>query len=623
MFSYIIKRILLMIPTMVAICLLIFLLLNLAPGNPGAKQVGSEGGQQADKGKERESYRLFKEQFNLDKPVLFNTRYNLKTSEVEDKLVIILNANKAYAPAQLIEAQNTIEDWGRYAVPGLIELIQKKDLAISAIASQRLTINAKKRLVAQSDANPTEKSKQKNIEISNHNERIKDKYFPDEQGDIIRFWNGYIETEEARFDSTKYPSIEEVTQTLQNINAKTNNKNNAKTDNGEQDPVITLVNLLNDSKETDGWDENHIPVLVEILNTSTDDKIKSLASLQLVTTAIMPPPPKEDNANPEEQKQKEEKVAQHNAKIKDKSFVVTTEKAKQKEEVINFWVEYGNENAGDWDYTFDKKMKILFLDTRFAKYVSNIAKLDFGKSHMSRKPVMDEIWKKLRYSITLALISILIAYGISLPLGIWSAVNQNSKADQAVTFVLFMLYSLPSFFVAVVMLQFFAKGTPFEWFPSSGFESLEKEKLTTIEYIKDVIWHITLPIFCMTYGSFAALSRYARTGLLDIIRADFIRTARAKGLPESIVIVKHAARNGMIPILTLLATMLPALIGGSVVIETVFGIPGMGSYIFGAIQARDYNIVMAVMLISSFLTLIGMLISDISYALIDPRITFD
>ena len=105
--------------------------------------------------------------------------------------------------------------------------------------------------------------------------------------------------------------------------------------------------------------------------------------------------------------------------------------------------------------------------------------------------------------------------------------------------------------------------------------------------------------------------------------ADFIRTARAKGLPESIVIIKHAARNGMIPILTLLATMLPALIGGSVVIETVFGIPGMGSYIFSAIQARDYNIVMAVMLISSFLTLIGMLLSDISYALVDPRITFD
>ena len=148
-------------------------------------------------------------------------------------------------------------------------------------------------------------------------------------------------------------------------------------------------------------------------------------------------------------------------------------------------------------------------------------------------------------------------------------------------------------------------------------------KVTTIELMKDIGWHIVLPVFCMCYGSLAALSRYARTGLLDIIRADFIRTARAKGLPESVVIIKHAARNGMIPILTLMATMLPALIGGSVIIETIFGIPGMGSYIFESILLRDYNAVMAVLLISSTLTLIGMLISDLSYALVDPRITFD
>ena len=152
-----------MIPTMVAICLLVFLLLNLAPGNPGAKQVGSEGGQQADKGKERESYRLFKEQFNLDKPVLFNTRYNLKTEDVEQILTTILNKSSAYTPAQLIEAQNTIEDLGRYAVPGLIEILQQDDVALSAIASQRLTINAKKRLVAQSDKNPSDEDKQKNL----------------------------------------------------------------------------------------------------------------------------------------------------------------------------------------------------------------------------------------------------------------------------------------------------------------------------------------------------------------------------------------------------------------------------------------------------------------------------
>jgi peptide/nickel transport system permease protein len=149
------------------------------------------------------------------------------------------------------------------------------------------------------------------------------------------------------------------------------------------------------------------------------------------------------------------------------------------------------------------------------------------------------------------------------------------------------------------------------------------DQMTTLEYIKDIAWHVTLPIICMSYGSLAALSRYARTGLLDVIRADYIRTARAKGLPEGIVIIKHAARNGMILILMLMATLLSVLIGGSVIIEVIFGIPGMGSYIFESITLRDYNAVMAVLLISSTLTLIGMLLSDLSYALVDPRITFD
>ena len=147
--------------------------------------------------------------------------------------------------------------------------------------------------------------------------------------------------------------------------------------------------------------------------------------------------------------------------------------------------------------------------------------------------------------------------------------------------------------------------------------------MTTLEHIKDVIWHIFLPVLCMTYGALAALSRYARTGLLDTIRADFIRTARAKGLSEEVVIIKHAARNGMIPIITLLGTLLPVLIGGSVVIEVIFGIPGMGKMSFEAIMLRDYNVIMAILLIASSLTLIGMLISDLLLALVDPRITFD
>jgi peptide/nickel transport system permease protein len=214
-------------------------------------------------------------------------------------------------------------------------------------------------------------------------------------------------------------------------------------------------------------------------------------------------------------------------------------------------------------------------------------------------------------------------YLISVPLGIWSAVRRNSISDRIVSTFLFMLYSLPSFFVGVVLLNFLSRGTPFQVFPTGGFESIDTSQMTILEYIVDVGWHLVLPMFCMGYAGLAALSRSARTGLLDVIRSDYVRTARAKGLPEGVVIIKHAARNGMIPILTLLATLLPTIIGGGVVVETVFGIPGIGRFMFESIVGRDYNAVMAILLISCSLTLVGMLLSDLSYAVVDPRISFD
>jgi peptide/nickel transport system permease protein len=161
------------------------------------------------------------------------------------------------------------------------------------------------------------------------------------------------------------------------------------------------------------------------------------------------------------------------------------------------------------------------------------------------------------------------------------------------------------------------------WFPTGGFESADPEWRTTLQRGGDVAWHLVLPVATYTAASLAALSRYARVGIVDVIRADYVRTARAKGLHEAVVIVKHAARNGMMPILTLLGTLLPTLFGGSVVIEVVFNIPGMGRYLFESIGYRDYNAVMAVLLSASGLALLGVLVSDLSYALVDPRVSFD
>ena len=484
MLTYAFKRILIMVPTFFAISLLIFVLLNIGAGDPGTQQASAEGNQDAENSENQESYRIFKEQFGLDKPILFNTRYALQRDDVEQALKARLNANGTVSLAQQIKAQEQLDDWGRYAVPGLIACLQTcDDPILQAKSSQRLSISAQRPLYTE-----------------------------------------YTERELA---------------------------------------------------------------------------------------------PEEEKR----QKTANKEIRKANAKLKAFTY---TEKADEGriEAVKAFWSNWWSDNESDWDYSTADKVGIFFLDTRFAKYWGNLLRLDFGKSHINKRPVLDTVIEKLRYSLTLAVSSVFLIYLISLPLGIWSSVRQGTIADQLVTFVLFMLYSLPSFFVAVILLNLFTVGD-WAFFPNRGFVSDNAEEFTTLQYIKDVIWHVCLPIACMSYGGLAALSRYARTGLLDVIRADYIRTARAKGLPESVVIIKHAARNGMIPIITLMATLLPVLIGGSVIIEVIFDIPGMGSFIFSSILQKDYNAVMVVLLISSLLTLIGMLLADLAYALVDPRITFN
>jgi peptide/nickel transport system permease protein len=278
-----------------------------------------------------------------------------------------------------------------------------------------------------------------------------------------------------------------------------------------------------------------------------------------------------------------------------------------------------------FEYSPLDKLRILLLDTRFATYWRNLLRLDFGVSIATREPVLSTLASKLRYSLSLSVLSLLFAYAIAIPLGILSAVRRGTPGDRALTTALFMLYSLPSFFVATLLLYFVSEGS--NWpalrlFPTGGFQSPGFDDMTSFGKIADVIWHLVLPLGCLTYGSLAALSRYMRTGLLEVIQADYIRTARAKGLPERLVIGKHALRNGLLPIITLLSELLPAVLGGSVIIEYIFGIPGIGLWTVDSIYQRDYNVIMGVQLLSTILVLVGILLTDIGYALVDPRIRY-
>ncbi len=220
------------------------------------------------------------------------------------------------------------------------------------------------------------------------------------------------------------------------------------------------------------------------------------------------------------------------------------------------------------------------------------------------------------------MISIFVTYLLSIPLGIFSAVRQGTTLDGVVTVALFLLFSIPTFWAGLMLILAFGQ-SGLGWLPVLGLESKDSADLGVMAALWDRGLHLILPVVTYTYGSFAYLSRQMRVGMMDTIRQDYIRTARAKGLAEKAVIFKHALRNSLIPVVTLFASVLPILIGGSVVVERVFDIPGMGRYAYEGLVQRDYNIIMATTTFSAFATLLGILCSDITYAIVDPRISYE
>lgn len=269
-------------------------------------------------------------------------------------------------------------------------------------------------------------------------------------------------------------------------------------------------------------------------------------------------------------------------------------------------------------YGLDKPIYV-----RYLIWVKQIATLDFGNSYVDHRPVIKKIEERLPVTLSLNVLSIFFVYLISIPVGIFSAVKRGTLTDRSLTFSLFALYSIPSFWMAIILIYFLGGGEHWNLFPIYGIASTGAEHFSFPKRALDFLWHITLPVFCLAYADIAALSRYQRGSLLEVLRADFVRTAVAKGLSPKTVLFKHALRNSLMPIVTIIAAVLPAMIGGSVIIESIFSIPGIGKLGFDSVLSRDYPVIMAISTISAVLTLLGILVSDLIYVLIDPRISFE
>lgn len=265
-------------------------------------------------------------------------------------------------------------------------------------------------------------------------------------------------------------------------------------------------------------------------------------------------------------------------------------------------------------YGLDKPLHIQYLN-----WLGRLVILDFGESFSpDQRPVTDKIKETIPITISINVLSILLIFFVAIPIGIFSATNQNSIFDKAATVFVFIGFAVPTFWLALLMMRWF--GILLGWLPISGIKSITYDYLSPAAKVWDIFKHLLMPVLLSAFGGLAGLSRYMRSNMLEVIRQDYITTARAKGLPERVVIYKHALRNALMPVITILGLSVPGLIGGSVIFESIFSIYGMGRLFYASVLSRDYPVVMGILVIGAILTLLGNLLADISYALTDPRI---
>ena len=259
------------------------------------------------------------------------------------------------------------------------------------------------------------------------------------------------------------------------------------------------------------------------------------------------------------------------------------------------------------------------LPVQYGMWIKKLATGDLGVS-MSRdaRPVVVKIGEALPVTLLLNAMSLCLILAAAVPIGVYSATHQYSTADRVTTVLVFLGFAMPTFWLALLCMMFF--GVELGWLPVSGLKSLDHDSLGFMARVMDRARHLIMPVTVAAITSLAGMSRYMRSSMLEVFRQDYVTTARAKGLTERIVVYRHALRNALLPVITILGLSIPGLIGGSVIFETIFAIPGMGRLFYGSVMARDYTMVMGILVIGALLTLVGNLLADIMYAVADPRL---
>ena len=260
------------------------------------------------------------------------------------------------------------------------------------------------------------------------------------------------------------------------------------------------------------------------------------------------------------------------------------------------------------------------LHEQYINWLNKLARFDFGRSFSDDRPVLDKILERIPVTLTINFLSLLFILIVAIPLGLESAVRQNKAFDKLTTIFVFIGFAMPTFWLALLLMNLF--GIQWGWLPISGLKSIDFEYLNPLQKIIDLARHLILPVFVSSLGGLAGISRYVRSNMIDALNQPYIYTARAKGVPENKIIYKHALRNAILPVVTILGFSIPGLLGGSVIFESIFAIPGIGRLFYDAVMMRDYSLIMAEVILGAVLTMLGNLIADISYAYVDPRIRY-
>lgn len=259
------------------------------------------------------------------------------------------------------------------------------------------------------------------------------------------------------------------------------------------------------------------------------------------------------------------------------------------------------------------------VHVQYARWLARLAIFDFGQSVSGdNRPVWDKIEERLPLTFGMNVASLILTLLLAVPIGVLSAWKQNGPFDRAMTVLVFIGFAMPGFWLALLLMLWLGIAWPV--LPISGITSLDFPRLFLWGQTLDLLRHLALPIFIYTFGSLAGLSRFMRASMLEVLRQDYIMTARAKGLPERAVIFRHALRNALMPVITILGLSVPGLIGGSVIIESIFALPGLGQLFYQAVMSRDYPLIMGSLVLGAVLTLAGNLLADVGYGLADPRV---